>query len=164
MSEATTEAPAPCCGDLLREVTRLYARAQREVADCCGTTSTQCHILIELGRAGELTPSELGRRLQLEKSWISRALDSLVQAGIVAKRANADDARSWVVALTAKGRRRFQELNATLDAQAERVLAALSPEERATVDRALGLLLRALRADAGAALACKPILEAEGAQ
>ncbi|MEW5878924.1 MAG: MarR family transcriptional regulator [Pseudomonadota bacterium] len=163
MQKATTESPANCCGDLLREVTRLYARAQREVADCCGTTSTQCHILIELGRAGELTPGELGRRLRLEKSWISRALDSLVDAGIVAKRAHADDARSRVVALTAKGRKRFQELNATLDAQAERVLAALSPEERAIVDRALALLLRALRADACAAVSCKPVLEAEGA-
>jgi DNA-binding MarR family transcriptional regulator len=164
MRETTNEPPASCCGDLLREVTRLYARTQREVADCCGTTSTQCHILIELGRAGELTPTELGRRLQLEKSWISRALDSLVEGGVVAKRANADDARSWVVALTAKGRKRYRELNATLDAQAERVLAALAPEERAIVDRALGLLLRALRADAGAVLSCKPVVETEGAQ
>ncbi len=161
MSETTT--PAPCCGELLREVTRLYARAQRAVADCCGATSTQCHILIELGRAGELTPSELGRRLQLEKSWISRALDALVQAGFVAKRANADDARSWVVALTAKGRRRFEELNATLDAHAERVLAALPPPERALVAHALTLLLRALRADASVAVSCKPVLATEGA-
>jgi DNA-binding MarR family transcriptional regulator len=118
---------------------------------------------MELGRVGELTPSELGRRLQLEKSWISRALDSLVQSGIVAKRANADDARSWVVGLTAKGRRRFGELNATLDAQADRVLATLAPEERATVSHALTLLLRALRADIGGAIRCVPILEPEGA-
>lgn len=159
-----TASPVPCCGDLLREVTRLYARAQREVADCCGTTNTQCHIVIELGRAGALTPSELGRRLQLEKSWISRALDALVQAGIVAKRANAADARSFVVALTAKGRKRFEELNATLDAQAERVLAALSPEERAIVERALGLLLRALRTDAGRGTACTPLVVTEGAE
>jgi DNA-binding MarR family transcriptional regulator len=162
MSE-TTNSPS-CCGDLLREVTRLYARAQRAVAECCGSTNTQCHILIELGRAGELTPGELGRRLQLEKSWISRALDALVQAGLVAKRVNADDARSWVVALTAKGRKRFNELNATLDAHAERVLSTLSPEERAVVDHALALLLRALRANAGVAVSCQPVLETEGVQ
>ena len=38
-------------GSLLREVTRLYARAQRTAADCCGTTPTQCQVITELGRA-----------------------------------------------------------------------------------------------------------------
>lgn len=65
--------------------------------------------------------------------------------------------------MTAKGRKRFEALNAMLDTQAERVLAALSPEERAIVERALGLLLRALRADTGAP-ACKPLVATEGAE
>lgn len=75
-------------GELLREVARLYTRAQRVVADCCQTTSTQCHILTELGRSGPIPMSELGTRLLLEKSWISRAVETLVTLELVAKQPN----------------------------------------------------------------------------
>ena len=38
-------------GSLLREVTRLYVRAQRTAADCCGTSPTQCQVITELAKA-----------------------------------------------------------------------------------------------------------------
>ena len=61
-------------GGLLREVARLYTRAQRVVADCCRTTHTQGLLLTDLGRSGPLPLSELGTRVSLEKSWVSRDL------------------------------------------------------------------------------------------
>src|SRR5262245_60475007 len=113
-------------GALLREVARLYTRAQRVVADCCSTTSTQCHLLTELGRSGPLPLSELGTRVCLEKSWVSRAVDSMVERGLVSKEPNPTDARSWLVTLTADGGRRVAELNRTLDEHAEQLLESLS--------------------------------------
>lgn len=149
---------SPASAELLREVTRLYARAQRVVAGCCAITGTQCHILGELGRGGPMTPGELGARLQLEKSWISRAVDALVVLGLVAKDDNPDDARSWIVRLTPPGRRRFRELDATLDGHAAQLLAALAPQDRQDVQRALVLLLQLLRQDPSATC-CLPSAE-----
>jgi len=137
-------------GELLREVARLYTRAQRVVADCCSTTNTQCHILTELGRSGPMPVGELGARLLLEKSWISRAVDSLLERGLVAKEPNPADARSWIVTLTAAGKRRVKELNATLDGHAEQLLANVSERDRKEVNRALLVLLKVLRNDAPA--------------
>ncbi len=136
-------------GDLLREVTRLYARAQRMAADCCATTPTQCQVITELGRTGAIPLGELGRRLCLEKSWIGRAVDGLVAEGLVAKSTNPADSRSWLVKLTPAGIRRHKALNDQLEAHAERVMDALAGADRASVHRALALLLTALRADAG---------------
>ena len=99
---------------LLREVARLYTRAQRIVADCSQTSNTQCHLLTELGRSGPLTLSELGTRVRLEKSWISRAVETLVARGLVTKEPNPADARSWLVTLTAEGTRAVDDLNAAL--------------------------------------------------
>jgi len=144
-------------GILLREVARLYTRAQRVTADCCRTTNTQCHILTELGRTGAQPMVELGQRLCLEKSWISRAVDTLVAEGLVAKKANPDDARSWIVTLTAAGRRRVQQLNETLDAHATQLLLSLSDAERAQVTRSLQVVLDALRIDAGIEQCCQPV-------
>ncbi|MDR7335810.1 MarR family winged helix-turn-helix transcriptional regulator [Roseateles asaccharophilus] len=142
-------------GSLLREVARLYTRAQRVVADCCRTTSTQCHLLTELGRSGPLPLSELGTRVSLEKSWVSRAVEAMAARGLVTKEPNPLDARSWLVTLTADGERTVQELNRTLDDHAESLLATLGPRERAAVETSLLTLLKALREDP-AATCCLP--------
>ncbi|MEK8034713.1 MarR family winged helix-turn-helix transcriptional regulator [Ideonella sp. DXS29W] len=137
-------------GELLREVARLYVRAQRAVADCCQTTSTQCHILTELARSGPMAMGELGSRLLLEKSWISRAIDSLVALDLVSKAPNPADARSWIVSLTTAGKRRVKSLNTSLDQHAEHLLDGLSDRDRQQVRQALIVLLRQLRSDPNA--------------
>ena len=142
-------------GSLLREVARLYTRAQRVVADCCRTTSTQCHLLTELGRSGPLPLSELGTRVSLEKSWVSRAVEAMAARGWVTKEPNPLDARSWLVTLTADGERTVRELNQTLDDHAETLLATLNPRQRNAVETSLLTLLKALREDP-AAMCCLP--------
>ena len=151
-------APRVQTGSLLREVARMYTRAQRVVADCCRTTSTQCHLLTELGRAGPLPLSELGTRVMLEKSWVSRAVDAMVGRGLVTKEANPADARSWLVTLTAEGERTVKALDRTLDEHAGQLLGSLSERERAAVESSLLLLLKALREDT-AATCCLPVAE-----
>ncbi len=153
MNDSTT-----LSGGLLREVARLYTRAQRVVADCCQTSNTQCLLLTELGRSGPLPLSEIGLRLSLEKSWVSRAVDSLVARGWASKEPNPLDARSWLVTLTSAGEERFRELNQTLDAHAQQLLGSLSERDRKAVEATLQLLLKALRQD-GAATCCLPAAE-----
>lgn len=136
-------------GSLLREVTRLYSRAQRTAADCCGTTPTQCQVITELARTGAIPLGELGKRLCLEKSWIGRAVEGLVAEGLVSKAVNPADSRSWLVKLTPAGNRRHKALNDQLEDHAARVMGALSGDERSAVNRSLALLLSALRGDAG---------------
>jgi DNA-binding MarR family transcriptional regulator len=142
-------------GSLLREVARMYTRAQRVVADCCRTTSTQCHLLTELGRTGPLPLSELGTRLTLEKSWVSRAVEAMVERGLVTKEPNPSDARSWLVTLTGDGVRTVNELNQTLDAHAAQLLDRFSEPDRRSIETSLLLLIQALRGDK-AANCCLP--------
>lgn len=143
-------------GNLLREVARLYTRAQRVVADCCRSTNTQCHLLTELARSGPLPLSELGLRLSLEKSWVSRAVEAMAARGWVSKVPNPSDARSWLVTLTDDGVRTVNELNQTLDAHAELLLSRLGAPERAAVEQSLLILLKALRSDPAASCCLPP--------
>lgn len=148
-------------GALLREVARMYSRAQRVVADCCRATGTQCHLLTELGRAGALPLSELGLRLCLEKSWVSRAVDGMVARGLVSKEPNPADARSWLVTLTPAGERTVEELNRTLDDHAEQLLTGLNARQRAALEASLTILIDALRTD-NAANCCLPAASKRG--
>lgn len=142
-------------GELLREVTRMYTRAQRVVADCCRATNTQCYLLTELARSGPLPLSELGTRVMLEKSWVSRAVDGIVARGLARKERNPADARSWLVTLTDDGAGTVRELNRMLDAHADDLLGSLGGHDRRSVEAALGLLMNLLREDP-AANCCLP--------
>jgi DNA-binding MarR family transcriptional regulator len=156
-----TEARTDQSRGLLREVARMYTRAQRVVADCCRATNTQCHLLGELSRSGPLPLSELGTRVSLEKSWVSRAVDAMVKRGLVRKEPNPADARSWIVMLTDEGVRTSSDLDRTLDTHAGQLLASLTERERAAVESSLLLLLKALREDT-AANCCLPAPERKG--
>jgi len=115
-------------------------------------------LLTELARSGPLPLSELGTRVCLEKSWVSRAVDAMVERGVVTKEPNPSDARSWLVTLTDEGVRTVQELNQTLDSHSEQLLGSLSERERSAVEHSLLLLMKALREDT-AANCCLPAPE-----
>ncbi|WP_153769444.1 bifunctional helix-turn-helix transcriptional regulator/GNAT family N-acetyltransferase [Labrenzia sp. CE80] len=66
------------------------------------------HAVIELGLSGELTAKELSSRLMLEKSTVSRLLRSLEDRGEVAATRLEEDARSYGLHLTDKGRVTFE--------------------------------------------------------
>lgn len=136
-------------GALLRDVARLHVRAQREQVSCCGTTLAQCHILTELGRAGPLPLTGLGRRLGLHKGWISRAVAALVAEGLVERGGVEDDERVVVLSLSSAGQRRVDALDRTLNLHAARVLGQIAASEREQVHRALALVRDALRRELG---------------
>lgn len=58
---------------LIREIVRLYVRAQRKQAHCGdGASTVQCHVLTELMREEGMGQQALAQRLGLDKGWISR--------------------------------------------------------------------------------------------
>ncbi|MDP3176887.1 MAG: MarR family winged helix-turn-helix transcriptional regulator [Spirochaetaceae bacterium] len=129
---------------LLRSVTRAYSQAQRFQAGCCGLSSSGCQVLCAIGAEGVAPQGEIGARLGLEKSWVSRALDGLERAGLVERRKCCADARMYDIAFTAAGRDRFEELDCALSAQARAVMSRIPKAERPAVRRGLQLLAEAL--------------------
>src|SRR5438046_1237999 len=141
----------PTAGVLLREVARLHANSQRErVAYCHGTTLTQCLILTEVGRNGPMTLADLGRRTSLDKGWLSRTVEMLVQQALLTKALGDADRRTIRIALSPAGQTRYQQLNETLNAHAQRVMARIPPAEREQVTHALARLYQALQAETAA--------------
>jgi len=150
----------PMAGVLLREVARLHAHSQREQVACCnGTTSTQCLILTEVGRCGPMTLAELGRRTSLDKGWLSRAVETLVRNGLLTKALGDTDRRTIRIALSPAGKTRYQQLNETLNAHAERVMARIPPAEREQVAHALAQLYQALQAEATEPVGTRNLVE-----
>lgn len=141
---------------LLREVARLYLQLQRSAAAACGdTSSTQCFILGEVYRGGPVTQADLGRRLALDKSWTSRAVDALVEEGLLLKESSPQDRRAVVISLSKAGKKRAAELDLALNDHAEQIIGRVPPKQRPGVYESLRLLHDALRAEADAEAAAK---------
>ena len=101
-------------------------------------------VLAALRRAGEpfrLTPGQLAGTTMVTSGAISKRLDRLEQAGLVARSVSAEDARSREIALTARGRELVDDVVVRHWANEERLLAPLSPAERATLVGLLRTLL-----------------------
>ena len=134
-------------GALLRRVAQMHLQGQREGVDACcgGATATQCMILTELGRSGPVTLADLVRRINLDKGWVSRAVESMAQEGLLKKEPSPTDKRAVIISMTVSGEALCAHLNRTLDEQSDRILRRIPPEERQGVYRALALLAQALQ-------------------
>jgi DNA-binding MarR family transcriptional regulator len=134
-------------GDLLiYRLGRLYATAGAMTLRVCegefGIPRREWRLLAVLGEAGELQPSELATRAELDRARTSRALAGLQAKGLVVRQAVASDRRLALVTLTDRGRAlharmlpRVAAINATL-------LAHLSEGDVAQLDHLLDALQR----------------------
>src|SRR5215510_8238612 len=100
--------PGPDARRLLhhvRALVRRFAVSERADVFCCGMTIAQAATLETLRLEGGLRMGELGRRLGITPSTLTRNLQRLLDAGYVKREADGEDGRAAVVALTATGRR-----------------------------------------------------------
>lgn len=134
-------------GSLLRRVANMHAQMQREGVDACcgGATATQCTILTELSRTGPVTLADLVRRLNLDKGWVSRAVEGMTQDGLLRKTPSPTDRRAVIISMTEAGERLAGDISGTLDSQSDRVMRRIPAAEQENVCRALALLEQALQ-------------------
>lgn len=93
---------------LLRLHAAVLPRLERAVASEGGQPLSWYDVLLELHDAGgRLTMGQLGERVVLSRTRVSRLVDDLVAAGLVAREVNPDDGRSAFAVLTAAGKKRF---------------------------------------------------------
>ena len=113
---------------------------------CCGVTVAQAAALEALGAEGPIRLRDLGRRLGIAPSTLTRNLARLEASGLVEREADPEDARSARVGLTAPGRRAARAVAAQEEDFARQVLARIPVARRALVVESLGDLLAAVRA------------------
>jgi DNA-binding MarR family transcriptional regulator len=97
-----------------------------------------------LGRSGPVTLAALSRRIGFDKSWTSRAVENLVQEGLVEKVPSTQDRRTVRLSLSPAGEARLADLNQTLNALADRTFEPIPGEQHGSVRAALELLQQSL--------------------
>jgi DNA-binding MarR family transcriptional regulator len=112
-------------GALLKVHAALVPRLDRELQDAHGLPLTWYDVLLELNAAPErrLTMGQLGSVASVSRTRVSRVVDQLVRAGLVAREPNPEDGRSAFAALTAAGRTALRKAAPTYVAAVQREFA-----------------------------------------
>jgi DNA-binding MarR family transcriptional regulator/GNAT superfamily N-acetyltransferase len=129
--------------DALRHFNRFYT-AQIGVLDRdllgSGRSLSEARVLYELATREALTAGDLTRSLGLDPGYLSRMLASFEKEGLLERRRSADDGRVSHLALTAKGRVAYAELDKLSQVAAETLVSRLAGDVRDEVLAALRLI------------------------
>ena len=131
---------------LLRVHAALLPRFDQELQAAHGLPITWYDVLLELNAAPDrrLTMGELGAVAVVSRSRVSRVVDELVKAGLVAREPNPDDRRSAFAVLTSQGRAVLRKAAPTYVAAVQRDFAAhFTAREGEIMARALRRVLAA---------------------
>ena len=89
--------------EAIRALVRRFSLAERADVACCGMTVAQAATLEALAGSDGLRLGELGRRLGIAPSTLSRNLDRLEDRGFVVRSPDPDDRRALRASLTSAG-------------------------------------------------------------
>ena len=125
-------------------VTRQLARASGGPDEGPPMTSTQRLALFETAIGGPLRLSELAERMGITAPTTSRAVDGLVELGLVERLPDPADRRAVRIDMTEPGRKDVEGRKARAAAALEPAVAALSAQDRARLAALLARLADAL--------------------
>jgi len=113
-----------CLGTRVRMLNRTITGIYDEALRPMGLTSGQLNLLVVVAKRGPLSPGEVAKRMNMEKSTVSRNLDRMRQNGWV-RVGQSDAGRKQVLTLTRSGRNLIEECLPAWDEAQTRARAML---------------------------------------
>jgi len=128
----------------LRVLEREITTQLEGETNCCGVTLAQCHSLLELSQRPHSLTS-LADVLDLDRSTLSRTVESMVKSGLCERATVAGDRRSVRLALSPLGRSKVDSINRMCDEYYGEVLGQLGDSVQRQVIRSVGILAEAMK-------------------
>ena len=130
-----------------RQILRSFERelnARNQSGCCCGVTLTQCHCLMELDKQDNITLNELASRLNLDKSTVSRTVETLVTNELADRLIPKTNRRTTLIKLTDRGKQVCHTINTGNDLYFRKVLSAIPDELRPSFLRGFEAMVQAM--------------------
>ena len=104
----------------------------------------QSYVLGVVHDQGPITPGDVARKLRLEKSHLTKIVNSLIEMGAVRKEHDSGDRRRLMLTATAEGRRIFRELDKVSIRSYLNLMELIPEEKRENVIGAVEVMLEAM--------------------
>src|ERR671928_29871 len=133
--------PAALAAELRVALMRAARRLRAEKSDA-DLSDGQYSVLAFLEREGPKTPREIAAYERVQPPSMTRTLTALLELGLVTRTEHPSDRRQVLIAITEPGEQTVRETRRRRDAWLARRLAALPPDEREVLARAIQILRR----------------------
>lgn len=105
----------------------------------------QPQVITIIGTVKEIMPSTIGTYVAMDRSSLSRMVDSLEEKGFVRRKNDPADRRKVLVSLTEKGERCYEFLNKISEEMAAEILGLGEEQDFRDFEESLETMLRVLR-------------------
>ena len=129
----------------IRMLEREIAFQQKDDTSCCGVSLTHCYAMMEMADCGEISVTELAENLDLDKSTLSRTVESMVASGMVERTADGADRRRAILKVTDEGRSTIERVNGYCDDYYKKLFKLISREKQGVIFEAIELLATAMK-------------------
>jgi len=114
--------------------------------ECCGedVSLVQSHIPFEFRRLGSPSMQQVADELGMDVTTFSRQVKTIEGKKLIIRRVSPEDRRVCLLGLTGEGERVLEQIDRYMAAKIERIFSFMTPFERETVIRSLGLMNEAV--------------------
>lgn len=124
----------------LRKLERETGILLSSETECCSVTVAQCHLLLELDADETLGLKDLADILSLDKSTLSRTIESCVQKGFLERSVDEKNRRKNILSLTEEGRQKCDLINSLCNDQFMKIFSHIPEEKQDSVIESVFLL------------------------
>ena len=129
----------------LRFIERELSLQLDSETSCCGVTLPQCHLILELEILGEVSLSGLADATGLDKSTLSRTVESLVKDGFVFRNVSQNDRRGVRIMLTENGQKKAAMINGYCDGYYDALFSLIPVSKHSSIIQSLSVLADAMQ-------------------
>lgn len=119
--------------------------AASENAEVRELSKNQPAVITIIGMAKEIMPSTIGSYVGMDRSSLSRMVDSLEEKGFVWRKNDPEDRRKVLISLTEKGERCYEFLNGIAEEMAAEMLGLCEEQDYRDFEKSLETMLRVMR-------------------
>ena len=121
---------------------RLFTPAFKGEIDEYNCTKNQSRAIMIIGRSGKISPTVLGKCMDMEKGSITSLIDALENMNLVYRKNDLKDKRKTWIQLTEEGESYLLKQEGNFLIQLEKTLGSLSNEEIIEFSNNLGSLVK----------------------
>lgn len=130
--------------ELVRKLERKLGVMQDGEYSCCGITLAQCHALVEIGRAVNISLNELAELLNLDNSTLSRTVNNLVANELAKRDIDPQDRRCVAISLTESGLKLFEGIETSMDLYYCKIYQSIPEDKQQQVLESMQILLESI--------------------
>ncbi|NMA87517.1 MAG: MarR family transcriptional regulator [Tissierellia bacterium] len=123
---------------------RLFTPVFKGEIDQYNCTKNQSRAIMIIGRNGKISPTVLGKCMDMEKGSITSLVDSLENMNLVYRKDDLEDKRKTWIQLTEEGKAYFLKQEDNFEKQLAKTLAPLTEDEIMEFSNSLRTLVKTM--------------------